>query len=306
MQRPLVVRAPAKINLGLRVLARRADGYHEIESLFVPLSLADEVRLTPNPVPGVRLRVSGDPAVAADASNLAWRAAAAFLAEPGAAGGVDLQLAKRIPAPGGLGGGSSDAGAVLRGLARLQPDAVPAARLAALALALGADVPYFLDPVPALVEGIGERISPVRGLPRLWLALGHPGTALATPAVFRAYDVGPPGGPDSLTGPGPRPTIRRLLALRGQDACTGFFDEPRAAEWLPLLANDLEPAAIRLCPEVAGLREEFEATGALAVGMSGSGPTVYGIHPDEAGARRAADRVAGRTGHRTWVVRTAP
>ncbi len=267
----------------------------------MPLSLCDRVRLSPRREAGIALCVSGEPSPA-DPSNLAWRAAEAFLAEPAARGGVEIGLEKRIPSPGGLGGGSSDAGAVLRGLASLQPGAIEPARLAEIALRLGADVPFFLDPQPALVEGIGERIQPIAGIPLLWLALAHPGRPLATPDVFAGFDA----DPDSLTGSGPRPTIRRLLALRGREMRSEAISHLDRAGWRALLANDLEPAAVRLCPEVAAMREEFEATQARAVGMSGSGPTVYGVFQDQEAAQRAAERLSGKLGARTWVARTTP
>lgn len=293
------------MNLGLRITGRRSDGYHELESLFVPFDLADRVELLPRTDPGISLALRGEPAPEGR-DNLAWRAAEAFLAEPAAVGGVAIVLEKRIPSPAGLGGGSSDAGAVLRGLVALQPGAVDPARLSQLARALGADVPFFLDPRPSLVEGVGEIIQPVSGLPRLWLALGHPGKLLPTPEVFQGFD----DSADSLTAPGPRPTIRRLLALRGRDARIGALDGLDRAGWRELLANDLEPTAVRLCPEVAEMREEFEATPALAVGMSGSGPTVYGVFQEEGDARDAADRVTrrfpGRVAARSWVARTIP
>ena len=288
------------MNLGLRITGRRPDGFHELESLFVPLDLCDRLELELRDAGGVELTVAGE--APDDATNLAWRAVAEFLQEPGSQGGVAIRLEKRIPSPAGLGGGSSDAGAALRGMAALQPGAVPAARLAELALGLGADVPFFLDPRPALVEGIGERIQPVAGVPELWLALAHPGKPLATPEVFAGFDA----AANSLTGSGPRSTIRRLLALRGRDARTEVLDGLDAAGWRELLVNDLEPTAIRLCPEVAEMREEFEATPAWAVGMSGSGPTVYGIFRNPEDARGAADRIAGRIDARTWVARTTP
>src|SRR5262245_22692510 len=129
--------APGKVNLGLRVLGRRADGYHLLESLFAPIDLADTVTLALRPEPGVALQVTGDAAgVPADASNLAVRAAAAFLAEAEHPGGVALELAKRLPAPGGLGGGSSDEGAVLGGLDERLPGRNVAARLHAVRLRL--------------------------------------------------------------------------------------------------------------------------------------------------------------------------
>lgn len=293
------LRAPAKLNLGLRVVARRADGLHEIESLFVPLALADELTIELGE-PGIRLALTGDAAdgVPTDARNLAWRAAAEFMREAGAPPGVTLALVKNVPSPAGLGGGSSDAGAVLRGLAALLSGRVAPARLAELALALGADVPFFLDPAPALVGGIGERIQPVRGIPELPVLLARPGAGLATKAVYAAFDAG-----ISLTAPKHAPKVRALLALREESGAA----EARwlgSEDWLrALVINDLEPAATQLCPLVAKLREELSETGAQAVGMSGSGPTMYAIYASEAEAGQAQARIA-RAGARTWLTHT--
>lgn len=297
----LTLRAPGKVNLGLRVLGRRADGYHRLESLFLPLDLADTVRLALRRRPGVGLALSGECAgVPGDERNLAVRAAQAFLAEAARADGVEIELDKRLPAPGGLGGGSSDAGAVLRGLAELLPGAVAPGRLRSLALGLGADVPFFLAPEPALVTGIGEEILPVDGFASRVLLLVHPGAVLATAAVYAAYDA----GGASLTPSEAGPSIRALLALREEAgrARAGPIETSLRA----LVVNDLEPAASRLCPAVSELRKEIEATGALAVSLSGSGPTVFGVFPDEAAAGKAQRRIARRPGLRTWVVRTAP
>ncbi len=297
----LTLSAPGKVNLGLRILGRRPDGYHRIESLFLPIDLADTVSVALRPERGVGLRVSGAAAgVPEDASNLAVRAAESFLAEAAHPGGVAIELEKRLPAPGGLGGGSSDAGAVLRGLAKLLPGRVAAGRLRALALGLGADVPFFLAPSPALVTGIGEEILPVDGLPALTLLLAHPGAALATAAVYAELDA----AASSLTPSGPGPSIRALLALREEAgrARAGPIETSLRA----LVVNDLEPAASRLCPAVSELRKEIEANGALAASLSGSGPTVFGIFPDQAAAGEAQRRIARRPGLRTWVVRTAP
>jgi 4-diphosphocytidyl-2-C-methyl-D-erythritol kinase len=245
--------------------------------------------------------VSGECAsVPADERNLAVRAAQAFLAGTGHDGGVEIELEKRLPAPGGLGGGSSDAGAVLRGLAELLPGAAAPGRLRSLALGLGADVPFFLAPQPALVTGIGEEVLPLDGLAPRVLLLAHPGAALATAAVYAEYDA----GAASLTPSDVGPSIRALLALREEAgrARAGPFETSLRA----LAVNDLEPAASRLCPAVSELRKEIEATGALAVSLSGSGPTVFGVFPDEAAAGEAQRRIARRPGLRTWVVRTAP
>jgi 4-diphosphocytidyl-2-C-methyl-D-erythritol kinase len=284
--------APGKVNFGLRILGRRPDGYHRLESLFLPIDLADTLRLALRDEPGVRFALAGDRAgVPADAQNLAVRAALAFLAAAGHPGGVALELVKRLPAPGGLGGGSSDAGAVLRGLDALLPGRVAPERLHALALALGADVPFFLAPRPAWVGGIGDELEPVPGLPGFVLLLAHPGVPLATRDVYAAYDA----GFASLTPRDPGPSIRALLAVPGEVPA------------LPtLVGNDLEPAAVRLRPVLAELRREIEATGASAVGMSGSGPTLFGVFDDARAAGEARRRLGRRAGLRTWVVKTAP
>lgn len=284
----LVIEAPAKVNLGLRIRGRRADGHHLLESLFAPLALADRLRIALRPSgvePGgarFAIEVTGERAagVPVDRSNLAVRAAEAFLdaaARPDL--GVDLVLEKRVPAQAGLGGGSSDAGAVLRALTVLLPGAVGSSRLAALALQLGADVPYFLDPRPALVSGIGEQIEAVAAIAPLVLLLVHPGVGLSTAAVYAAFDA--LGA--ALTPPSPGPTVRPP-------------EGPLAPETLArLLENDLEPAAVRLCPALVRLRQRIAGAGALAVGMSGSGPTLFGVFADEIAARRAATRMGEQT-----------
>lgn len=298
--RRLALRAPAKLNLGLRVTGRRADGYHELDSLFVPLELADSLVVELGGAPGIRLALSGDASagVPGDARNLAWRAAAAFLSEAGRELGIALTLTKRVPSPAGLGGGSSDAGAVLRALAALAPDAVPPDRLEAVALRLGADVPYFLSPRPARVMGIGERVAPLSGLPALPVLLAKPDGGLDTSAVYAAFDAS-----TALTRPMATPNLAALLDLREEAGATRAH-WPEASDRLrELVVNDLEPAATRLSPQVAKLREELTATGARAVGMSGSGPTMYAIFARDAEVARAAERIA-RPGLRTWRTRT--
>ena len=267
--------APAKINLGLRVMRRRADGYHEIESLFLPLDLADAIRLAVAPAPraSVALRLEPPaPEIPDDAENLAARAASAFLEATGLAFRVEIELTKHTPVAAGLGGGSSDAGAVLRALAERFPDALTPAALASLALQLGADVPFFLDPRPSWVRGVGECLEPVAGLPSLPLVLANPGVALATAEVYRAFDVLHPGW------------SRPETAAHGFEPPDPRGAPERLAAWVE---NDLAGSALRLCPAIGRLRERLRALGALAVGMSGSGATVFGVFADAAAARAA-------------------
>jgi 4-diphosphocytidyl-2-C-methyl-D-erythritol kinase len=299
----LALPAPAKVNLGLRIVGRRADGYHELESLFLPLGFGDELVVEVGPGAGIALSLEGGglDEVPEGPGNLAWRAARGFLDAAGEERAVTLRLTKRIPAGAGLGGGSSDAAAVLRGMACLLPGAVAADALRALALSLGADVPFFLDPRPAWVEGVGERIAPVEGVPALPLVLAHPGTALATAAVYAAYDE----GGVALTPAGAAPTLRALAALRsatapGPTRLAEIF-RGRAGE---LVVNDLESAAVRLCPALVTLRERLAAAGALAVGLSGSGPTLYGVFPSREEAESAVGRLDLAQPARAWAAMT--
>ena len=285
----MILRAPAKVNLGLRITGRRPDGYHELESIFVPLDLADtvsvEVSDAASPVVDFALAASvGE--VPEGPGNLAARAAQAFLAAAGVTRRVAVRLEKQIPAGAGLGGGSSDAGAVLRGLSELLPGALSAPALEALALELGADVPYFLAPRPALVTGVGECREVLSGFPHQVLLLANPGEALATARVYAAFDA---------LSPAPcSPGLRGLLA--------GGFDRGKAPG-LPaeMLHNDLETAAVGLCPAVAQLRDALAGVGAGAVALTGSGATVFGVFPGMREAQAALGEVRARTPDRTWL-----
>lgn len=287
--------APAKINLGLRVIGRQEDGYHEIDSLFVPLAWADELELA--------VSTDGGPEVTclcperpelSGLENLAARAASRYLEHTSWEARLEITLHKHVWVAAGLGGGSSDAAAVLRGLDAMRARAVgspelerlPHLELAALARELGADVPFFLAGGPQRARGIGDSLSPVTGLPALDLILLNPGTPLSTPSVYAGLGLTP--GAPTLSPP------LELGALHGL---------PRRAG--SLLVNDLEPVAIRLCPAILDMKRAVLEAGALAAGMSGSGPTVYGIFPDARSAGSAADYLRKRTGFSLLVTRTA-
>ena len=297
--------APAKLNLGLRILGRREDGYHELESLFVPLDLHDSLRVTlkaEESAGEVDMRidfslenVEGVPGswAPADDENLAVRAARSFLGAAGFVGHVRVELRKRVPVAAGLGGGSSDAAAVFRALQRLLPDRVPSGEVRDLALQLGSDVPYFLDARPALVTGVGQGVHPITGIPPLTFLLLNPGIPLSTAAVYRAADaLG-----SALTPAEPGSTMRALAGVDGDsEAFTRLFPE--------ILVNDLEPAAVRLCPVIRRLQGRLEDWGAQATGMSGSGATVYGVFSDENSARMALGKVEAGTGVWARVARS--
>jgi 4-diphosphocytidyl-2-C-methyl-D-erythritol kinase len=299
--------APAKINAGLRIRGRRADGYHLLESLFLPLALADEVSVAWEGVPasGPGLELSGETqGLPGGEDNLAARAARAFLEAAAIPGGARVRLHKRIPVAAGLGGGSSDAAAVLLALDALHPGALGPAALLEVALSLGADVPFFLDPRPAWVEGIGERRTPAPDLPALGVLLVSPGEPLATAAVYAAFDAAltPAGAASSLPaaaargGPAPRQRTEACLRAIAQGGA------PDAAA--DVLHNDLEPAASRLCPAVGMLRRRLDRSGAAAVGLSGSGPTLFGLFATEARAREAQRRLRLEPPARSLVTAT--
>jgi 4-diphosphocytidyl-2-C-methyl-D-erythritol kinase len=263
-------RAPAKINLFLRVTGRRADGYHELDSIFLPIGIADSVRIEIRPANRAAVMLTCDAAaLAAPDSNLASRAAAAFMKEYGLAALVSIDLQKRIPVGAGLGGGSSDAGAVLRMMAALYAVAIDD-RLARVAVGLGADVPYFLDPRPARVRGIGERRELIAAFARLALVLAIPPAEVPTAKIFAALS------PEQWSGPAPARDIEDILAGKLT---------------LRAVVNDLSAPAMRLYPEIGRLNTMLREEGARVAAMSGSGGAVFGIFDDDEAAGRAAARL---------------
>lgn len=270
----IVEAAPAKLNLDLLVTGRRADGYHLLDSFVTFLDQGDRLSLAP--AAALRLDVVG--ATAADLpvgeENIVLRAARGLAALAGHPPAAAIILDKRLPVAAGIGGGSADAAATLRGLCRLWRVAPPPEALAELALGLGADVPVCLAGQPARMQGIGERIEPCT-LPALDLVLVNPRLPLATAAVFKALD---------RSRCGPRPS--------GPAPATAW----RASR------NDLEPAARALLPAIdAALAALAAAPGCTLARMSGSGPTCFGLFPDRSAALAAATALqAARPGW--WVV----
>ncbi|MDG4649008.1 4-(cytidine 5'-diphospho)-2-C-methyl-D-erythritol kinase [Roseibacterium sp. SDUM158017] len=268
--------APAKVNLALHVTGRRDDGYHLLDSLVVFAGTGDWLDIAP--APELRFSVSGPRArgVPADASNLVWRAADAFRSGRGAA----ILLDKHLPHAGGIGGGSADAGAAMRGLAVLW--GMPAPSLADQ-LAIGADIPVCLASRPARMRGIGEVLDPVPPMPGLWLVLVNPGVEVPTGPVFKAL-------PAVDNAPMPVPAWTDAEGLIG---------------WLRDTRNDLEDAACSLVPQVSDVLEALSRGGGCRLArMSGSGGTCFGLFTGEAEAREAAARLRGE--RPDWWVAAAP
>ena len=268
--------APAKLNLFLHVTGRRADGYHLLQSLFVPIDWSDTLHVERRD-DGHLARHDLGPALPED--DLCLRAARALKQASGSPLGADLSILKRVPWGAGLGGGSSDAATTLLALNRLWGLGWPRARLAELGLALGADVPFFLGPGAALVEGIGERLTPI-ALPPLEFVVVKPAAAVATRDVFGhpllARQLGSAGRLDTPRGvaaPGP---AREAAGRDSEPAILAgsFEDSARVVARAGSGRNDLQPPAEALCPEVAEVGRWLEARFGNSR-MSGSGSAVF-------------------------------
>jgi 4-diphosphocytidyl-2-C-methyl-D-erythritol kinase len=267
--------APAKVNLFLRVTGRRDDGYHLLESLAVFAGTGDVLHAEPADSLSLTLRGPFAAGLGAGPDNLVLRAARALAEAAGVSSGATLTLEKHLPVASGIGGGSSDAAAALRLLARLWGlGEVPPG----LALRLGADVPVCLRPAPLVMRGVGEALSPAPALPEYGLALVNPGVAVATADVFRQASL-------MRTQFSPRVSLPACWPSAGA-----------LAQALAELGNDLQAPAMALCPAIQDVLAALRRVpGCLLAQMSGSGATCFGIFatPSEAKGAAALGRIAG-------------
>jgi 4-diphosphocytidyl-2-C-methyl-D-erythritol kinase len=269
------IRAHAKINLDLRVLGTRADGFHELRTVFQAISLHDVIECAEHDGP---LALTCDaPGVPLDRTNLVWRAAEALwraIRRTGPVRGVAIRVQKNIPIQAGLGGGSTDAAAALIALARLWRVPLRPAQLTDVAATLGADVPFFLAGGTALGLGRGDEVYPLADLPRHWIVLLVPGFGVSSADAYRWYDG------------------ERDLARGGGDRQPQHVPGPwpsRAAQMI----NDLEAPIARHHPEIDHMRTALRRAGALAAAMSGSGSTVFGLFQKRADALAAVQGLSG-------------
>ncbi|HEU4560093.1 MAG TPA: 4-(cytidine 5'-diphospho)-2-C-methyl-D-erythritol kinase, partial [Longimicrobium sp.] len=274
--------APAKVNLRLSILAREESGYHALETVFCAISLADTVVISRGGA-GIRLSVEGGVDTGPPEKNLAVRAADRFYRELGEDAGVDIHLTKRIPSQAGLGGGSSDAAAVLRALNALHDDPLPRGELLQLAIELGADVPFFLCGSPlALAWGRGERLMPLTPLPSRPMLVAHPRWPMSTANAF-AQIAQLRGGAYH-----PRAVLIDLADLR---SWTGVAS---------IAMNEFELVAVD-----RGAIEVMRSAGAFIALLAGSGSSVFGIFETPVERDSAALAVRGRDlGGRTWRAET--
>jgi 4-diphosphocytidyl-2-C-methyl-D-erythritol kinase len=281
----LVELAPAKVNLTLAVLGRRADGYHLLDSLVVFAGIADRLMLAPGPV--LSLKVRGETAEQAGPldDNLVLKAARALAAEAPELKLGGFTLEKHLPVAAGLGGGSSDAGAALRLLARANRLARNHPKVIKVAPSVGADVPVCVDPRPRRLRGIGETLSAPLNMPKIAAVMINPGVAVPTKDVFVRLGL-KPGGP-----------VRRAAPSRAL---------PRGLEsfvaYLAKHGNDLERPAIEIQPVIAHVLEALRGTkGCLVARMSGSGATCFGLYPSARAAMAAAKSLSAV--RPTWWVK---
>ena len=280
----LSVRAHAKVNLDLRVLGVRTDGYHELRTVFQTIELHDVLMCDARPGPfTLKCRTRSVPL---DSSNLVWKAAETLWAALGRGGSVcdtQITIEKTIPLEAGLGGGSADAAAALVALARLWGGAAMSL-LRDIAPNIGADVPFFLSGGTALGLGRGEEIYPLVDLPRHFVALVRPPFGVSTREAYGWYD---------------------------EDRAAGVRDQARELQLLPVpwpsraaqMVNDLEPPVVRRHVEIAALKAQLKDAGAVAAAMSGSGSAVFGLFRSRASAENAI-RPLCRNGVRGWVTHT--
>lgn len=285
MPASLVEDAPAKVNLTLRVLGRRADGFHEIESLVAFASVGDRLRFAPGGELALTVRGPSAAAAGATADNLVLKAARALADRVPPVGAGTFDLDKRLPVAAGLGGGSADAAAALRLLARANKLAPDDPLLYAAARATGADVPVCLDPRTRLMRGIGEILSAPLTLPALQGVLVNPGVALPTKAVFARWKpAATPAVPADLTV---------LTAMRGRNQLLRFLLSQK---------NDLEAPAIALAPAVADVLLALQSEPHCELArMSGSGSTCFAVFRSATDAIKAAEAV--HAAHPEWWVR---
>jgi len=265
--------SPAKVNLILRVLGRRPDGYHEIESLMQKISLHDELRFTLREK-GIRIRCPGT-SLPEDENNIVHRAAAALLSRLSRSAGVEITIRKKIPVAAGLGGGSSNAAATLCALNELFSLHLTKEELMDIGRTLGADVPFFIFADAAWAFGIGERLYPAERLPKMWFVLANPGFEVSTKTVYETLNL-------ALTKEKRKDSIHRFYTV---------------SELAGALRNDLEGVTLNLHPELREVKDLFVKLGALGSLMSGSGPTLFGLFDSERKASRAEEALRNATNY---------
>lgn len=264
------LKALAKINLGLDVLRRREDGYHEVKMIMQTISLCDELELRKRKQPGIQVRTNLH-YLPTNENNLVYKAAQLLMEEFQIGDGIAIQLQKRIPVAAGMAGGSSDAAAVLWGMNQMYGLGLSRKGLMERGVRLGADVPYCVLRGTALAEGIGERLRTLPPMPKCYILLAKPGISVSTRFVYEnlhANDLKPEQHPDV-------------------DAMIEAMKEKDLGLLTARMGNVLELVTVPAHPVIEEIKRYMLEAGALGAMMSGSGPTVFGIFDTQAKARKA-------------------
>lgn len=264
------LRAMAKINLGLDVLRKREDGYHEVRMIMQTIQMYDLLDIRKKSEPGIEL-FTNLPYVPSDERNLVYKAAKLLMDEFDVKEGLSMKLTKSIPVAAGMAGGSSDAAAAFVGVNRLFRLGLSEEELMKRAVQVGADVPYCVMRGTALAEGIGEKLTSLPGLPRCYVLVGKPGINVSTKLAYENLNLNSIQKHPDIDG--------MLLDIENQDIYS----------LTSKMENVFEPGIIRQYPVIQEIKDLMEANGALKAMMSGSGPTVFGLFPNEKEIRRAYD-----------------
>ena len=273
----LTLYAPAKINYLLDVIGKRSDGYHDLRMIMQRVNLCDKITLTLTKKPGINVLCSSKGAPDGP-KNIAWKAARALLDFADTDNGVNIEIMKNIPVAAGLGGGSSDAAAVLMGLNDLLHFGLTERQLMEIGAKLGADVPFFIFKNTALAEGIGDKFTLLAEMPKCWIVLVNPGVHVSTAWVYRSL---------------------QLTSKRELNKLPEFFESIEHV--VSILSNDLESVTIPAFPVIAEIKSRLMDLGAVGSMMSGSGPTVFGVFKSFEVAEHACREVTKDT---NWFAAT--
>lgn len=293
----LSLAAPAKINIFLKVLSKRPDGYHELVSWMQKLSLYDSITLYATSA-GITLQCP-ESSIPDDESNLAYKAAALFFQETAVAGGVDIVLKKKIPVAAGLGGGSSDAASVLKGLNEMFSTKLGKETLISMASRLGADVPFFVvEDSSSWAAGVGEKLIKKEPVADCWIVLVNPGFSVSTKWVYDNFALTSEVNPDILTrfteAVNASVEQREMLFSTAAGLLQGKQDLFSVYEcrFNPgLLYNDLEKVTVSRYPELAELKSRLLNANAIGALMSGSGPTIFGVFEEKQSAAHCLENL---------------
>ncbi|MDI6808149.1 MAG: 4-(cytidine 5'-diphospho)-2-C-methyl-D-erythritol kinase [Candidatus Eisenbacteria bacterium] len=273
----------AKLNLCLEVGLLRSDSYHEIESVLTTISLKDDV-IVKKALGKISVRCDSE-SVPVDKTNIAWKAARLFLEKFSLKGGVEIEIRKKIPVGSGMGGGSSNAAAVLKGMAELWGLNLSRQMLLGLSALLGSDVPFFVEGGVAIARGRGEKLSRLAGLPEMWFALVNPGFAVSTSWAY---------GEAEKIGLTRNAGCNNMLLIGIEHGDIGLIAR--------CIHNSLEDVVVRNYPIVGHLKELMISLGALGSAMSGSGPTIFGVFKTQESAEEAVDKLTA-LGLSGWVAK---